>query len=96
MQVVDLPPHWMTLGALTVAILAECGTDFDPAADACDGLEIRFKNGRYRKRSWRAECVRCDQKFQDALLDAIRAGLEHCPTEVLTAPCTKRPIFVLT
>jgi hypothetical protein len=99
MQVADLPPHWMTLGALTVAILDGCAIDFDPAADgddACDEIEIRFKNGRYRTRSWRAECVRRDEKFQGALLGAIRAGLERCPTEIVTAPCTKRPIFVLT
>lgn len=100
MQVADLPPHWMTLGGLTVAILAGCRVGSDPAAvdgdEAGDEIEIRFKNGRYRTTSWRAECVRRDEKFRGALLDAIRAGLEHCPTRVLTAPCTKRPIFVLT
>ena len=97
MQAAHLPPHWMTLGGLTVEILAGCRVVSDPASDGddvCDDLEYRFKNGRCRKRSWRAECVRRDEKFQDALSDAIRAGLENCPTAVSTAPCTRRPIFV--
>jgi hypothetical protein len=95
MQAAYLPPHWMTLGGLTVAILAGCRVVSDPAADSddvCDDIEYRFKNGRCRKSSWRAECVRRDENFKDALLGAIRAGLENCPTAISTAPCPARGV----
>jgi hypothetical protein len=65
--------------------------------DDDDEIDIEWNIAQqkyYHAPSWRHRCEECDGIFQDRLLDAIRRGLERCPTAVSTAPCTKQPIFV--
>ena len=58
-----------------------------------EDLEIVF-TWRNQPRTRRMVAVECDTEFQNRMRDAIAAGLEHAPTSVSTAPCTRRPIYV--